>query len=1074
MIHLTKNMIRNLATNEKTYLRGVQYFQNGRIQNASYSKVGKKYKVIVKGSYNYTVFLEENEDGSFEFSCNCPSSLKEKGACKHVVAALLMLLKYQERNEGTLPKNPEEKRAYQVLEYFDNCEMPQMTGEVFHIEPVITLPSMLRNNTGRAYVSLRVGSTKLYKIQNMKKFLEDYIRQENIILGKEFRYIAGESAFDRTSKNILDFLLGMYDFAALMDGKDNGSLFSKPQAVLSKFLFIKLLRQMENVTFRLELYGKTYEEVRCIPRNPSIEIEMTSEEDIITLDYKDKEPVIPVSENGEILYRDGFLYLPDKAFLRNFLPFFNNLGGDKTPLVFNGIYKQRFLENVLPKLHGIMEIAVPEELQERYVSPDLKIELYFDKYQNYVKVEILFVYGEYRFNSFENPKSGEYIILRQKEKEQHIINLLEKYGFEAYSGFYLLKADQEIYEFIQNGIDSLMEEAELFYSDAFRKMKSKSSQKFSVGLRVSEDIDLLELDLNYGDISKEEMQQMFRSYRLKRKFFRLTDGSFIDLESDDIRQMVTTLDDLSVSGKALESSSTFRIAKGLALYVDDLFDETKIEVQKNEEFFKLIDTILSAKEHAYEVPEGIHAELRAYQIVGYRWLMTLAENQLGGILADDMGLGKTLQSIVYMKAMKDRNPQCLFLVVCPTSLVFNWLDELENFAPDLRCRMIAGTPEERAVLIQNTEAVDVLITSYPLLRRDVANYEGKVFHTIFLDEAQFIKNAASLNAKSVKELRAAHRFALTGTPIENSLSELWSIFDFVMPYYLLSHANFVKQYERQILKNDEEALTNLNKRIRPFILRRMKKDVLKELPEKVETKFLTELTEEQKKLYLSFLESFRGELAEELDTSGIGIDKFRFQILAALTRLRQICCHPGTFLDNYDGGSGKLELFLQILPELVENGHRILVFSQFTSMLEIIKNALDELGYQYFYLEGSTKISDRNDYVKRFNAGEGKLFLISLKAGGTGLNLVGADTVIHFDPWWNPAVEEQATDRAHRIGQVNSVHVIKLITKGTIEEKIYKLQKKKKELSESVIETKEVFINSLSKEELEELFSFDE
>ncbi|MBO5352718.1 MAG: SNF2 helicase associated domain-containing protein [Lachnospiraceae bacterium] len=1071
MIQLTKNMIRNLATNEKTFMRGVQYFQNGRIQNASYSKSGKRYKITVKGKQIYMVTIEEQEDGSFLSNCNCPNSIKEKGACKHTVAALLMLLKHQERSEGNLPKNAEEKRAYQVLEYFDNQETVTMTGEVFHIEPVITLPSMLRNNAGKAYISLRAGSNKMYKVQNIKKFLEDYIRRENILLGKEFRYIAGESAFDRSSKAIIDFLLEIYDVTELADGKDAGQIFLKSQMVLSKFLFIKFLRQFAGTPFSLELYGNSYEEVRCIPKNPNIEIELLADEDFISLDYKDREPVIPVSENGEILYRDRFLFLPDKQFLRNFLPFFNSLGGDKKPLVFQGGYKQRFLQNVLPRLHGTMDILVPEELKERYISPDLNIELFFDKYQNYVKVELFFKYDEYRFNSFENLNSGDYIILRQREKEMAVINLLEEYGFEPYSGFYLLKADNEIYQFLQEGINILMEHGEVFYSEAFRKMKAKQTNAFSVGLRVSKDIDLLEMDLNYGDISKEELQQLFRSYRLKKKFFRLTDGSFIDLESEEIGKMVEILDNLNVSAKEMEGQSTFKLSKGLALYLDDLFDETAIEVQKNEEFRQMLDTVSDMEQQTYEIPSGVRAELRPYQELGFRWLMTLSDHQLGGILADDMGLGKTLQAIVYMKAMKEREEQNQFLIVCPTSLVYNWMDELENFTPDLRCRVITGTPEERSVLIKDSSEIDVIITSYPLLRRDIANYEEKKFHTVFLDEAQFIKNAASLNAKSVKALQAFHRFALTGTPIENSLSELWSIFDFVMPYYLLTHSRFVKQYEKQILKNDEAALNSLNKRIRPFILRRMKKDVLHDLPEKVETKFLTDLTMEQKKIYLSFLESFRGELGD--DFSAETINRSRVQILAALTRLRQICCHPGTFLDNYEGESGKLDLFLQILPDLVSNGHRILVFSQFTSMLDIIQKSLKELGYEYFYMEGNTKVSERNDYVKRFNAGEGQLFLISLKAGGTGLNLVGADTVIHFDPWWNPAVEDQATDRAHRIGQKNSVQVIKLITKGTIEEKIFKLQKKKKELSDSVIEAKEVFINSLSKEELEELFSFE-
>ncbi len=1072
MIQLTKSMIKNLASSEQIFKRGVQYFQSGRIQNASYSKTGKRYKIIVRGSYDYTVFIDEEEHGAFEFSCNCPAAKKEQGACKHTVAALLMLLKHQERTEGIVPKTLEEKRVYQVLEYFDNQETELMTGEVFRIEPIISVPTILRNTSGVAYISFKVGNSKMYKIQNMKKFMEDYIRQENIIIGKEFRYIAGESAFDGTSKAILDFLLEVYDVAQMVNEKEINNIFIKNQMTLTKFLFIKFLRQFGNIPFTLELYGKTYNSVRCIPNNPTIELELLADEDFISLDYREKEIILPLSENGEILYRDRFLFLPNKLFLRNFLPFFNNLGLDKKPLVFQGVYKQRFLENILPKLHTTMDILVPEELQDRYISPELHMELYLDKYQNYVKIELLFQYDKYKFNSFENPNTGEYIILRQREKELHIINILESYGFEPYSGFYLLKADNDIYCFLQEGLEQLQEYGEIFYSDSFKKMSQKNSRTFSIGLRASEESGLLELDLSYGDIEKEELQQLFRSYRLKKKFFRMNNGSFIDLtESEEIGKMITTLNNLNISSRDMEDHSRFKLSKGLALYLDDLFDEETVQIQKNEQFYQLIDLISNMGKQKYELPSNINAQLRPYQEIGYQWLMTLADNELGGILADDMGLGKTLQAIVYMKAMKERSSEHQFLIVCPTSLVYNWFDEFERFCPDLNCLIIAGPPEERLSLLKDTPNIDVYITSYPVLRRDIANYEKRTFHTVFLDEAQFIKNAGSLNAKSVKSLKSSHRFALTGTPIENSLSELWSIFDFIMPYYLLNHANFVKQYERQILKKNEEALNDLNKRIRPFVLRRMKKDVLKELPEKVETKFLTELTIEQKKSYLYYLEIFRGELRGFFnDTTS---ENSKLQILTALMRLRQICCHPATFLDNYEGGSGKLELFQQLLPDLISNGHRVLVFSQFTSMLEILAHTLDELGYQYFYLDGATKIAQRREFVKQFNEGERDLFLISLKAGGTGLNLTGADTVIHFDPWWNPAVEDQATDRAHRIGQKNSVQVIKLITKGTIEEKIFKLQKQKKELSESVIEAKEVFISSLNKEELEELFSFD-
>ena len=532
--------------------------------------------------------------------------------------------------------------------------------------------------------------------------------------------------------------------------------------------------------------------------------------------------------------------------------------------------------------------------------------------------------------------------------------------------------------------------------------------------------------------------------------------------------MANILDNLNVTVKDLKEE-TLVLPKNTALYLNEVLQDAQIETMKSQNFLDMIDGILEPSTEEYVVPDCINAELRPYQKVGYQWLRTLAEHGLGGILADDMGLGKTLQSIVYIAAAIINTPGEHFLIVCPTSLVYNWKEEIEKFAPFLRSEIVTGAPKDRQATIEQYQESDVLITSYPLIRRDIEHYEGILFHTVFIDEAQFIKNAGSLSAQSVKRLNTKNRFALTGTPIENSLSELWSIFDFLMPFYLLSHTKFVSQYEKPILRNDEEALKDLGRHIHPFILRRMKKEVLTELPDKIETKMLVDMTEEQRKVYNAFLESARGELG--INIEGTSIEQSKIKILAALTRLRQICCHPSTFLDQYEGGSGKLDLLMDIVPEAIANEHRILIFSQFTSMLQIIANRLKREKIEFFYLEGSTPSDVRSDYVKRFNAGEGSVFLISLKAGGTGLNLVGADTVIHYDPWWNPAVEDQATDRAYRIGQKNSVQVIRLITKGTIEEKIYKLQMRKKDLSDSVIQTKELFINMLTREELEELFT---
>lgn len=1077
MLRLSRTGIRNLAASDLVFSRGLQYYKGNRIVNAAFSKTSKQYRFIVKGSYNYNVVITEGENGNFDYNCNCPTHLKEKGACKHVVASLLFLLKYQEKSQMKEPKSPEEKRAFQVLDYFANQDETKTVGEIFHIEATITIPGMLRSNSGYAYLTLYAGSSRLYKVQSLKKFLVDYMTKENIVLGKDFKFVAGESEFDKSSAALLDYLLEIYEIQDAIDNSTNTKLFNKSQLQLTKNMLVKLLKTIGKSTFTLELYQKKYEDIKFLQGNPNIKYDLDIFEDTVMFDYKDREPVIPISEDGELFYFDGFIYLPNPKFIRNFVPFYNTLGKEKRALVFKGDNKQRFLEEVLPILHDTMDITIPESLKSRYLDLDLKARVYFDKYKNSIKAELKFCYGEYEFNCFEDPKTDSYIIVRKKEEEYKIMQLFDDLDFEAHSSFYLLKNDNSIFEFLTGRIDELGQVCELYYSDSFKNMGIRSTGNFTVGIKVNSDIDLLELDINYEDISKEELKNLFRSFQLKKKYYRLKDGSFINLDDTGIEKINDILDSLNVIPKNIEEDG-IKLSKSSAFYLKDALEDVDFIVKTDEEYHKLIDSILSPEVNEYEVSKNINAELRPYQMVGYRWLRTLAKSNLGGILADDMGLGKTLQSISYMASILDEHQEMKnskeskdavhFLVVCPTSLVYNWLDEIENFAPKLRATVISGNPQERQEMIERIKEFDVLITSYPLIRRDIVHYQKISFHTVFIDEAQFIKNAASQNAQSVKLIQSKHRFALTGTPIENSLSELWSIFDFIMPNYLMSHSKFVNRFEKQILKDDKEAMENLNRRIRPFVLRRMKKDVLSELPEKIEEKILTEMTDEQWKVYMTYLESVRNDLYSDIVTGSL--EQNRMRILAALTRLRQICCHPSTFIDNYTGGSGKLELLLEVVSDAIANEHRILIFSQFTSMLKIIEEELKKRHIEYFYLEGSTNVAERNDYVKRFNQGEGQVFLISLKAGGTGLNLTGADTVIHYDPWWNPAVEEQATDRVYRIGQKNNVHVIKLLTRNSIEEKIYKLQKRKKQLSDSIITSKEVFINHLTKEELEELF----
>jgi len=412
------------------------------------------------------------------------------------------------------------------------------------------------------------------------------------------------------------------------------------------------------------------------------------------------------------------------------------------------------------------------------------------------------------------------------------------------------------------------------------------------------------------------------------------------------------------------------------------------------------------------------------------------------------------------------------IIVCPSSLVINWKNELEKFAPAIKCNVISGTQAEREEKIATLEKYHVIITSYDLLKRDVEVYEKKAytFKYIVADEAQYIKNNNTQNSKIIKQMKAENRFALTGTPIENSLAELWSIFDFIMPDYLFSYRKFKELYELPIIRdNDQEAMKRLKNMIEPFILRRVKQEVLTELPDKTITVLYNEMQDEQKKIYLSYMAQAREEAIQIIQKEGTQNNQIR--ILALLMRLRQICCHPSLFVENYTHGSSKLTQCMEIMKDAVKAGHKILLFSGYTSMFKIIEKELKQESIAYYKLTGQTKVGERMKLVDSFNNDPNiKVFLISLKAGGTGLNLTGADMVIHYDPWWNLSAENQATDRTYRIGQKNNVQVYKLITQNTIEERIYELQQKKSKLIDQMLSTNETFINKLSKEEIIQLF----
>ena len=751
------------------------------------------------------------------------------------------------------------------------------------------------------------------------------------------------------------------------------------------------------------------------------------------------------------------------------------------------LFKNNFTKEILfkktdiPKLFSLVVPSIKKNLEvknvnteelEKYIPQELYVKVYLDSNEsNFITADIKFGYKDFEFNPLIENKNIK--IPRDVVKETKTLETFIQTGFmlDQQNGRLVLTDDEKIYNFLSEEIMYYMKNFEILATDAFKKKEIRHPKISNIGIKIEN--NLLKINLSEFNFSPSELAEIMEKYKLRKKYYKLTDGSFIDLEENETLDFLEKLNiDGSLNYEDLESGE-LDLPVYRTLYLDKLLKGTSMNVYKSKEYKDLINDIQNVNDEYIKIPKGLNATLRRYQEIGYKWLKTLDMYGLGGILADDMGLGKTLQVIsLLLDYNENSDEKRTSMVVCPSSLALNWFNEINKFAPTLKTTVIAGNAEERKRLIQKLQDYDIIITSYDLLKRDVdtyteINYEYKF---IIADEAQYIKNNNTQNFKAIKKIKAQTKFALTGTPIENSLAELWSIFDFSMPGYLYSYRKFKESFETPIIKEEDTyKMSKLKMLIEPFILRRIKEEVLTELPEKTVTVLNSEMEEEQQKLYMSYMSKAREEVENELIASGF--EKNQMKILALLMRLRQICCHPKLFIDNYDGGSGKLNQCMEIIKDAVQGNHKILLFSGYTSMFDIIEKELEKEDIKYFKLTGQTKVSERIELVDEFNENNDiKVFLISLKAGGTGLNLIGADMVIHYDPWWNISAENQATDRTYRIGQKRNVQVYKLITKNSIEEKIYELQQKKAKLVDNMLSTNETFISKLSKDEIMDLF----
>ncbi|MBN4069476.1 MAG: helicase [Alkaliphilus sp.] len=1077
MFNITDRTILEMSTSFRVYERGRRYYLGKRISSLEFNKELYVFNATVIGTQEYNIEIDFYQNGDYcDSTCDCHAYNKFWGGCKHIVAVMFEIGERDRKREYDR-QNPKEIVG-NILNYFWSKETSEK--KILSLEVTYEFDTYgYKDVEFASSLSLRLGEEKLYVVKNIKKILIAIKEGEELVFGKNFTYSPQIYDFNEEDKKIIDLLIDCYEKEEYISSEGNysktlNSLFDGKKMILTTNTIKRFLDIAREIDFNAIILGTKYENVQIIDSDLEVDFLLTQEGEELVLEVNFDDTMTSLVKDGAYFFAAGKIRRVSKQQIDAFFPFYNAvIHQENHSIEIPKEMSESFISETYPHIEKIGKIIIDEKVSALMYKPEIKPEIYLDKEDERVTAKIKFIYDDVHidpFNDSSNIKREESkILLRNVEREREIISIFEDAEFKVINAKVYLDDDELIFDFVNEKIVKLQTIADVYYTKKFKSMEIKDSSSFSGGIRLNTGSDMLEFDFNIEGIEKTELTDVFKSIKEKKKYYKLKNGAYLPLNIPEIQDVSKLVDSLDLDKKDFEKDLV-EIYKYRAMYLDEQLKESSLKfIKRNLSFKELVQNVKEPGDIDFQIPSELEDTMREYQKFGFKWLKTLSKYGLGGILADDMGLGKTLQVLTFLLSEKREKGQAPSIVIAPTSLVYNWEAEIKKFTPDLTVLIIAGSKETRMNSIKNVDGFDVIITSYPLVRRDVDLYNGTVFRYCIIDEAQNIKNHGSINSKAVKRISAKNYFALTGTPIENSLTELWSIFDFIMPGYLLSHAKFKKQFEKPIIKeNDNVALRDLQKHISPFLLRRIKKDVLKELPEKIENKIVANLTNQQKIVYMAYLKQIKEKIEEEIKEKGF--DKSYFGILTGLTRLRQICCHPSLFIDNYEGESGKMLLLEELITESLAGGHRILLFSQFTSMLSIIKTMLNKNKIDYMYLDGSTAMKDRGEMVNEFNNGECKIFLISLKAGGTGLNLTGADTVIHFDPWWNPAVEDQATDRTHRIGQKKSVHVMNLITKGTIEEKIHKLQQKKKDMINAVIKPGETLVSKMSKEEVMDLF----
>ncbi len=1061
--------------------------------------------VVPKNNPFRSVFsITFNRHGIIEWSCaNCgrrADSISYHMArtpvkvCSSCLASMMLVDEYLLLHD---PGDDTNEKGSEFLQAFGHRNRV-LSAEDGERRKIIRLVPRLKNSFSRMELSFKIGVDKLYVLKDPQQLITAVKNKEVFRLGKNNAVDFSKEDFTETSAKFFEILQKNSQSVQMFNdlAEDEYSYYRhtlsvKKELVLQGDLMDSFYDAAKGQTVEYSsLDGENFKDrllVDEVEPRFTLAVEQakrTGGEKLNGIALKGQLPDHIEGVKHNYMIQNGMFGPVPDSIMDRLLPLYQVQEFGELDLHFGEKQIPEFYYRILPRLEEDPCIDIVYRDMEKIkeiIPPEAKFTFWMDIEDGKLLCRPSVSYDEMSYPVLPLQKKDLPLSAPRSEiQETHVSDMLEKVlgNYEAKTGAYTAPAtDDRLFRFVSEDIDTLNGMGDVQGSDEFNRMKLRKTSAVRIGVSVESDI--LNLQIMGDDISSEELAEILESYRRKKKYHRLKSGEFITLDQEEgIATLARAMDEMNAD---LESFTDGKMHLPLyrALYINKLLEEhDELAANRDAAFRTLIRNFNSVKDMDIDVPEHLKGVLRNYQEYGFRWLSTLAAAGFGGILADDMGLGKTLQTIAFLSARinaadkgaktdETQTEKKMHLVVCPASLVYNWEEEFHRFAPEIRAFVMTGTAAARKKQLlefaEGNSDTDVIITSYDLLKRDIDSYRKIAFDVQIIDEAQNIKTPSAAVTKAVKVVQSSVRFALTGTPIENRLSELWSIFDYLMPGFLFTYPQFREELDTPITKEkDEEATLRLQRMVSPFILRRLKQQVLKDLPDKLEENRYARFDSTQQKFYDAQVLHMKQTMKADENISKI-------QILAELTKIRQICCDPHLLAENYKGDSAKLTACMDLVKSAIEGGHRILLFSQFTSMLAILEEALDREKIEHYKITGSTPKEERQRLVHAFNKGSTPVFLISLKAGGTGLNLTGADVVIHYDPWWNAAAQNQATDRAHRIGQTKEVTVYRLIVKNTIEEKIMQMQETKKDLADAVLSGDQTSLTSLSADELMEL-----